>query len=71
MKIHVVVMAPYPVPLDSGRHLHTGEIALVEQNSYIESCVNSGKLAVVEIPEPPAPPKSTPVKSEPESKRDN
>jgi hypothetical protein len=56
MKITVVVMAPYSVVLESGRHLATGEIAQVEKDEYVESCINSGKLGLVEIAEPPAPP---------------
>lgn len=53
-KIHVVAQAPYPVAIDSGRHLAPGEIARIEKTPEVESQLTLGFLreipARIEVP---------------------
>lgn len=60
-KIDVVAQAPYPVALDSGRHLLPGEIAKnIELTPEVESQLKLGFLReVARIPELPSTKEST------------
>jgi hypothetical protein len=56
-KITVVAQAPYPIPVDDGRHLVPGEIAKVEHTPEVDSQITLGFLRVVpdKIEEPEQP----------------
>ncbi len=56
-KIKVVAQAPYPVAVDSGRHLLPGEVATIERTPEVESQLTLGFLrqvreVIVETPSP-------------------
>lgn len=70
-KITVVGQAPYPVAVDSGRHIAPGEIAKgIDRSSEVESLLTLGLLReVAEIIATPSP-KEVPLKPRADKARD-
>lgn len=67
-KVTVVAQAPYPVSVDSGRHLEPGEIASVNRTPAVEEAFVTGFLR--EVPEA-AKPQRTPAPSARDENKDN
>lgn len=60
--LHVVANAPYAVSIDSGRDLHPGDIAKVDDSPRIRQLIEDGLL--VEIEDPPKKVRATVQKEE-------
>lgn len=58
--MRVACNAPYPVPLDSGRHLRPGETAEIEESVHHGWLLESGALGRVSEPEAPSVPPPSP-----------
>ena len=62
----VVGNAPYPVALESGRHLHPGEVAEVQDSERVQQQLAERQLALVDTT-PPSEPSTPPATNRPSS----